>query len=57
MSKTYSECFKGGTKFFLRVVFFSAGGTKMALGESGGMLPRKMFENLNTVMAILVLFE
>ncbi len=28
-----------------------------ALGGSGGMLPRKIFENLNAVMAILVLFE
>ena len=29
----------------------------MALGESGGMIPRKIFENLDTVMTILVLFE
>ena len=29
----------------------------MTLGGSGGMLPRKIFENLHTVMAILVLFE
>ena len=28
-----------------------------ALGGSGSMLPRKIFENLNTVVAILVLFE
>ena len=29
----------------------------MALGWSGGMLPRKVFKNLDTVMAILALFE
>ena len=29
----------------------------MTLGGSGGMLPRKFFENLRTVMAIKVLFE
>ena len=27
------------------------------LGGSGGMLPRKVFENLHTVVAILALFE
>ena len=29
----------------------------MALGWSGGMLPRKVFKNLDTVMVILELFE
>ena len=29
----------------------------MALGGSGGMLTRKVFKNLDTVMAILALFE
>ena len=29
----------------------------MALGGSRGMLPRKVFKNLDTVMAILALFE
>ena len=29
----------------------------MALGRSGGMLPRKVFKNSDTVMAILELFE
>ena len=29
----------------------------MALGVPGGMLPRKVFQNLDTVMAILELFE
>ena len=29
----------------------------MALGRSGGILPRKVFKNLDTVMAILPLFE
>ena len=31
--------------------------TKMTLGGSGGMLPRKIFENLPTIMGILALFE
>ena len=30
---------------------------KKTLGGSGGMLPRKIFENLHTVVAILALFE
>ena len=30
---------------------------KKALGGSGGMLPRKIFENLHTAVAILVVFE
>ena len=30
---------------------------KKTLGGSGGMLPRKIFENLHTLMAILALFE
>ena len=30
---------------------------KKALGGSRGMLPRKFFENLHTVVAILALFE
>ena len=29
----------------------------MALGGSGGMLPRKVFKNLDTVMAILALLN
>ena len=29
----------------------------MALGGYGGMLPRKVFKNLDTAMAILELFE
>ena len=29
----------------------------MALGGPGGMLPLKVFRNLDTVMAILALFE
>ena len=59
---------RGGIKFlayiFLSVVFFSAEliGSKlrnknMALRGSRVMLPRKFFENLDTVMAVLVLFE
>ena len=31
--------------------------TKTALGGSGVMLPREIFENLHTVMVILALFE
>ena len=47
-------------------IFFSTGTslklidceeTKQALGGSAGMLPRKNFEKLHAVMAILVLFE
>ena len=30
---------------------------KKVLGGSGGMLPRKFFENLLSVVAILVIFE
>ena len=30
---------------------------KKTLGGSEGMLPRKIFENLHAIMAILVLFE
>ena len=30
---------------------------KRTLGGSGGMLSRKIFENLHTVVAILALFE
>ena len=30
---------------------------KNALGGFGGMLPRKIFENLHTVVVILALFE
>ena len=30
---------------------------KNALGGSGGMLPRNIFENLHTVVAIVALFE
>ena len=56
---------EGGIKFlhFLSV-FFSGKlilsklrNKNMALGGSGGMLPRKVFKNLDTVMAILELFE
>ena len=53
----------GGTNcryFFKRSFFrqsYSNLSTKTTLGGSGGMLPRKIFENLHTVMAILVLFK
>ena len=43
--------------FFDRTNFETDWETKKALGESGGMLPPKNFENLHAVMAILVLFE
>ena len=38
-------------------LFLSILRIKKALGGSGGMLPRKIFENLHTVVAILVLLE
>ena len=42
---------------FFRWSYFEANrGTKTALGGHGGMLPRKCFENLGSVIAILVLF-
>ena len=40
-----------------RIMFKCILRTKKALGGSGGMLPRKIFENLLTVGAILALFE
>ena len=54
--------FEGGGinfRYFLSV-FFPAElflVPKTILGRSGGMLPRKFFENLHTAMTILVLFE
>ena len=61
---------EGGIKFlhFLSVFFFRKVNLKQIeeqkieehnknIGESGGMLPRKVFKNLDTVMAILALFE
>ena len=54
---------EGAPKFaiFLSIFFlaesFSILIIKKALGGSGGMLPRKLFENLHTVVAILALFE
>ena len=65
MSGAYSEFFSGRGHQFLslfRAQFFSADlilsnlSTENASRESGDMLPRKNFENLHTVMAILVLF-
>ena len=43
--------------FFRQNKFKTDCETKKVLGGSGGMLPRKNFENLHAVMAILVLFE
>ena len=68
MSKAYSEFFTGWHQIFSLYLFkrsiFSVEliGSKlrnknMALGGSRVMLPRKFFENLDTVMAVLVLFE
>ena len=56
---------EGGIKFlhFLSVFFFRKVNLKQieeqkyGSGGSGGMLPRKAFKNLDTVMAILELFE
>ena len=59
--------FQGGDTnfrhFFKRIFFGRCSIKHLSLGnkndsrESGGMLPRKNFENLHTEMAILVLFE
>ena len=43
--------------FFLAELISSYLSNKNDSRESGGKLPRKIFENLRTVMAILVLFE
>ena len=56
---------EGGIKFlrFLSVFFFRKVNLKQIEEQkygcrgSGGMLPRKVFKNLDTVMAILALFE
>ena len=56
---------EGGIKFlhFLSVFFFRKVNLKQieeqkyGSGGSEGMLPRKVFKNLDTVMAILELFE
>ena len=50
---------KGKPNFdiFLQSYFEANRGTKTALGGSGGMLSRKISENLHIAMAILVLFE
>ena len=45
------------TAFFRQNKFKTDCETKKALGGSGGMLPRKNFENLHAVVAFLVLFE
>ena len=54
----------GGTNFrhFSSAVFFDRFNFKLLKYQklsrgSGGMLPRKIFENLHTVIAILVIFE
>ena len=67
MSGAYSEKFSGrGHQFssisqeqiFSAKLILSNLSTKNdSIGESGGMLPRKIFENLHTVMAILALFK
>ena len=40
-----------------RVNFKAIQVTKTTPGDSGGMLPRKFFENCHTVMVIIMLFE
>ena len=64
MASGVARNFKSGHNFhiFLGVFFWqnklkADSKTRKVLGESGGMLPRKSFENLHAVMAILVLFE
>ena len=46
----------------LKRIFFSKTNLKLIekqerFGGSGGMLPRKIFENVHDIMALLVLFE
>ena len=67
MSVAYSEKLsgRGSIKFrhFFKDSFFpgelilSNLSNKNDSRGSGGMIPQKMFENLHTIMAILVLFE
>ena len=67
MSGAYSEIFSGRRhqflSFFKRSFFHRLNFKQLSLSNknesrgSGGMLPRKIFENLHTAMAILVLFE
>ena len=66
MSATYSKNFfrEGAPKFAVfsnvffsgRIVLKNIDNKKGSRG-SGGMLPRKIFENLHTAVAILALFE
>ena len=44
-------------QFFPTELFLSKLSNKINSGGFGGMIFRKIFENLHTVMAILVLFE
>ena len=58
----YSELFSTKFDIFKRIFsgkveFEAYRETKMILGGCGGRLPRKIFENLHTVMGILALFE
>ena len=46
-----------GAQFFPAELILSNLSNKRTLGGSEGIFPRKIFENLLTVMAILVLFE
>ena len=66
MSGAYSELFSGRghpfssifqAQFFSAELILSNLSNKNDSRGSGGMLPRKNFENLHTVMAILVLFK
>ena len=67
MSGAYSDIFSGTRALNFDIfsrVFFSGGinlkqneEQKRLWGGPGGMLSRRIFENLHTAMAILVLFE
>ena len=66
MSGAYSEFFLGGgtnfrhffsAVFLVDLILSNISNKNDSRGGSGGMLPRKFFENLHTAMAILVLFE
>ena len=65
MPGAYSAFFQGGVPIFVtfQAQFFSAElilsnlRTKIDSRGSGGMMPQKIFENLHTVMVILLLFK
>ena len=65
MFAAYSEILQGMDTNFRHIFksifsgrfIFNHNKKKKVLGRSGGMLPKKLFENLHTIVAILVLLE